>query len=154
MSLVTSAATRNGWDHFAGTGQKTVFPRHVMDRSVFRKSLVCNGFRSERCHSHDRCLAVRSDMSTLETTELECVRVKTENVIHMPAGLLGFEDIKRFVLLTDPEEAPFSWFQVLDDASLAFLVLPPFDAIPSYQPEISDDDVSYLGLKTTFDALI
>ena len=87
-------------------------------------------------------------------TELELVRVKTENVIHMPGGLLGFEDIKRFVLLTNPEEEPFSWFQVLDDPMLAFLVLPPFDWIPNYLPEIDDDDVAYLGLKAPDDALI
>ncbi len=95
-------------------------------------------------------------MSTLEMieTELECMRVKTENVIHMPAGLLGFEEIKRYVLLSNAEEAPFSWFQVLDDPSLAFLVLPPFDAIPEYEPEISDDDTAYLGLKSPEDALI
>jgi flagellar assembly factor FliW len=93
-------------------------------------------------------------MSALETTELECVRVKSENVIHMPAGLLGFETLKRFVLLTEPEEAPFSWFQVIDDSSIAFLVLPPFDAVPEYQPDLSDDDVAYLGLKKPEDALI
>jgi flagellar assembly factor FliW len=93
-------------------------------------------------------------MSAVETSEMECVRVKSENLIHMPAGLLGFENLKRFVLLTEPEEAPFSWFQVIDDPSLAFLVLPPFDAVPEYQPELSDDDVAYLGLKTPEDALI
>jgi flagellar assembly factor FliW len=93
-------------------------------------------------------------MSAAETTELECVPVKNENVIHMPAGLLGFENSKRFVLLTEPEEAPFSWFQALDDSAIAFLVLPPFDAIPEYVPEISDDDVAYLGLKQPSDALI
>jgi flagellar assembly factor FliW len=93
-------------------------------------------------------------MSTLELPELESVRVTNENIIHMPAGLLGFEQIKRFVLLTDPENAPFSWFQVLDDASLAFLVLPPFDAVPNYQPEISDEDAAYLGIKKPSDALI
>jgi flagellar assembly factor FliW len=96
-----------------------------------------------------------SDMSTLELDEeLESVRVKNENIITMPAGLLGFEDIKQFVLLSNPEDAPFSWFQVLNDASLAFLVLPPFDAIPEYQPEISDEDVKYLALKKPADALI
>jgi flagellar assembly factor FliW len=93
-------------------------------------------------------------MSTLELTELQPMQVKTENVIHMPAGLLGFEDIKRFVLLSDPDEAPFSWFQVLDDPSLAFLVVPPFDAVPEYQPEISDEDVAYLRLKAPTDALM
>jgi len=93
-------------------------------------------------------------MSTLEQIELEAMPVKTENVIQMPAGLLGFEDIKRFVLLTNSEEEPFSWFQVLDDPSLAFLVVPPFEAVPEYQPEISDEDAAYLGLKNPADALM
>jgi len=93
-------------------------------------------------------------MSTLELTEMECMQVQTENVILMPSGLLGFEDIKRFILLTNEEEAPFSWFQVLDDPSLAFLVVPPFDAVPDYQPEISDDDIKYLGIKKPSDALM
>ena len=92
--------------------------------------------------------------STLELTELESVRVKQENIIHMPGGLLGFEQIKRFVLLSNPEDAPFSWFQVIDDPSLAFLVLPPFDAIPDYQPEISDDDCEYLEIEKPADAHI
>jgi flagellar assembly factor FliW len=87
-------------------------------------------------------------------TELELMRVKTENVIHMPGGLLGFEHIKRFVLLSNAEEEPFSWFQVLDDSTLAFLVLPPFDWIPNYLPEIDDRDVAYLALQAPTDALI
>jgi flagellar assembly factor FliW len=93
-------------------------------------------------------------MSTLELPELESIRVTNENIIHMPAGLLGFEQIKQFVLLSNPEDAPFSWFQVLGDATLSFLVLPPFEAIPEYQPEISDEDAAYLGIKKPSDVLI
>ena len=93
-------------------------------------------------------------MNTAESTEMECMTVKNENVIHLPSGLLGFENCKRFVVLSEPEEAPFSWFQVLDDASIAFLILPPFDAIPEYQPELSDEDVAYLALNQPSDALI
>jgi flagellar assembly factor FliW len=93
-------------------------------------------------------------MTALDQSELETVRVKTENLIHMPSGLLGFENLKRFVLLSNPEEAPFSWLQVIDDPSLAFLVLPPFEAVPDYQPDISDDDAASLELKKSEDALI
>jgi flagellar assembly factor FliW len=85
---------------------------------------------------------------------MECVPVKTENVIHMPAGLLGFETVKRFVLLTTPEEAPFCWLQAVGDPALAFLVLPPADAVPDYEPDLSDEDVKYLGLKNPEEALI
>jgi flagellar assembly factor FliW len=91
---------------------------------------------------------------TAYESEMECVRVKTENVIHIPAGLLGLEHLKRFVLLTEPEDAPFSWLQVLDDPTISFLVVPPFDAVPDYQPDISDEDVKHLGLTQPTDALI
>jgi flagellar assembly factor FliW len=93
-------------------------------------------------------------MTGHETTELECVAVKTENVIHMPSGLLGFETLKRFVLLSNEGEAPFSWFQVIGDTSIAFLVLSPFEALPDYKPEISDEDAAYLELKKPEEALI
>ena len=92
-------------------------------------------------------------MTALES-DLETVPVKTENVIHMPAGLLGFENVKRFVLLTSPEEAPFSWLQAVGDPNLAFLVVSPFEAVPDYQPDLSDEDAKYLGLKNPEDALI
>ena len=94
------------------------------------------------------------DMIAVESAELECVPVETENVIHMPAGLLGFENVKRFVLLTNSEEAPFSWLQAVGDPALAFLVVSPFEAVPDYQPDLSDDDAQYLGLKQSEDALI
>jgi flagellar assembly factor FliW len=93
-------------------------------------------------------------MIALESVEMECVPVKTENVIHMPAGLLGFETVKRFVLLTTPEEAPFCWLQAVGDPALAFLVVPPAEAVPDYQPDLSDEDVTYLALKNPDDALI
>ena len=93
-------------------------------------------------------------MTALEHSEMESVRVRTENLIHMPSGLLGFENLKRFVLLNNAEEAPFSWLQVIDDPSLAFLVLSPFEAVPEYQPEITDDDAAHLELKKSEDALI
>jgi flagellar assembly factor FliW len=93
-------------------------------------------------------------MIALESVEMESVHVNTENVVHMPAGLLGFENVKRFVILTTPEEAPFSWLQAVGDPDLAFLVVPPVEAVPDYQPDISDEDVKYLGLKNPEDALI
>lgn len=93
-------------------------------------------------------------MIAVESVELETVHVKTENVIHMPAGLLGFENVKRFVLLTNPDETPFSWLQAVGDPALAFLVVPPFEAVADYQPDISDEDAKYLGLKGPEDALI
>ena len=93
-------------------------------------------------------------MKCSEKTEFELLPVKPENVIEMPMGLLGFEATKKYVLLSNPDEAPFLWLQVLEDAKLAFLVMPPSILFPTYQPEIGPDDVKVLGLKGPEDALV
>jgi flagellar assembly factor FliW len=93
-------------------------------------------------------------MNAVLTSELTTVTVKIENIIHLPLGLLGFEQLTRYVLLSNPEEAPFHWLQVLSDQNLAFLVLSPFEVMPDYQPELTDQDTEFIGLKKPEDALI
>lgn len=75
-------------------------------------------------------------------------------VLQFPAGLLGFEQAKRYVLLGSREEAPFMWLQMLDEPRLAFLVIEPGYVVPDYAPEISDADVQALGLERAEDAWV
>lgn len=74
--------------------------------------------------------------------------------LQFPAGLLGFEQIKQFILLSNENEAPFSWLQVENDPSLAFLVVPPFEILPTYAPDISTEDAAFLKLNGPGDALL
>jgi flagellar assembly factor FliW len=76
------------------------------------------------------------------------------DVVRMPNGLLGFEEIKEYVLTTNPDEAPFAWLQVQDNSALAFVVMDPFVALPDYQPDIPQADVEFLRLKQADDALL
>jgi len=58
------------------------------------------------------------------------------------------------VLLSNAEEAPFLWLQMLDDPNLAFLVISPCAVAGDYQPEISDEDTEFLGLHSPQDAIV
>jgi flagellar assembly factor FliW len=93
-------------------------------------------------------------MNFAETVELETVAVEKENIVNLPAGLLGLEHIKKYVLLANPDEEPFHWLQVIDDPTLAFLVLSPFEVMPDYEPEFSDEDADFLGIGDASDALV
>jgi len=93
-------------------------------------------------------------MNTLELMEPETQRTHGNDVIELPFGLLGFESVKNYVLLTRPKEVPFMWFQMLDDAKRAFLVVPPQFVVPDYQPDISEEDVDFLGLTDPTDAFV
>lgn len=74
--------------------------------------------------------------------------------VRLPLGILGFEQIKNYLLLADPEEKPFAWFRVADNAALAFVVIDPFIVMPDYQPDIPQSDVDFLELKNASDALM
>ena len=74
--------------------------------------------------------------------------------MHLPCGLLGFEQVKRYVLSSIPGEEPFLWFRDQKDPALAFLVISPFEVVPSYQPDLPAEDVLFLGLESPEDALL
>lgn len=79
---------------------------------------------------------------------------QTKQMLRLPLGLLGFEQVKQFILTENPEEAPFGWLRVQDDPRLAFLVINPGPIFPWYQPDVAAADVAFLGLDKPEDALI
>ena len=93
-------------------------------------------------------------MKTAEVMEPERRQVGGENIIQLPFGLLGFERVKNYVLLSKQHEEPFMWLRMLGEDNSAFLVVSPFRVLPDYQPDISKDDVNFLGLETPDDALV
>ena len=93
-------------------------------------------------------------MKCAEMIETKPPTVARRDAVQMPNGLLGFEEIKDYVLSTNPEEHPFAWLQVQDNIALAFVVMDPFLALPDYQPDIPQTDVEFLKLKTADDALL
>ena len=93
-------------------------------------------------------------MKTAEMIEPEIQTISGENVIQMPDGLLGFEHVKKYVLLAQPQEAPFMWLRMIENANKRFIVVSPFQIVPDYQPDISNDDVRFLGINSPDDALV
>ena len=77
-----------------------------------------------------------------------------KDMIQLPYGLLGFERVKNYVLLTRPEEEPFMWFQMVGEIKHAFLVVPPNFVLANYQPDLSDLDVAFLDLNDPSEAFV
>lgn len=90
-------------------------------------------------------------MKTADTTETKTSAALAANQVRLPLGILGFEQIKDYVLLADPAEEPFAWLRVADNASLAFVVIDPFLVVPEYAPDIPQADVDFLDLKEASD---
>jgi len=75
-------------------------------------------------------------------------------IITLPLGLLGFEQTKRYMLIADPEEAPFMWLQMIDEPRKSFVVIQPNAFLERYEPELSEEDVRFLGLIKPEDAFV
>ena len=71
-------------------------------------------------------------------------------------GLPGFPGVRRFVLVRlGDETSPFSVLRSLDDGvDVEFVVTHPALFFPDYEPEIDDDTVNRLELKSADDALL
>jgi flagellar assembly factor FliW len=93
----------------------------------------------------------------MNTAELDIelpFAIGSETVIHLPSGLLGFERVKKYHLISNHGEEPFYWFQACEDPSLSFLVISPFEVLNTYRPDISPEDVRSLELEGPDDAVL
>jgi flagellar assembly factor FliW len=93
-------------------------------------------------------------MNTLELMAPETRAANGKDVIQFPDGLLGFEGVKNYILLTRPEEEPFLWLQMVGDPKRAFLVVPPNFILADYQPDLSELDVEFLELGEPSEAFV
>jgi flagellar assembly factor FliW len=93
-------------------------------------------------------------MKTVEEIDLATAGPRNQDVVQLPLGLLGFEQFKEYLWLQSPEEAPFCWLQACQDPSLTFLLVPPFSVLSEYAPELTDEDVRFLGLTCPEDAVL
>ncbi|MDY7028638.1 MAG: flagellar assembly protein FliW [Spirochaetota bacterium] len=55
--------------------------------------------------------------------------------IHFPSGILGFENLKDYVLL-DALQQPFYWLQSIDIHEIAFVLIEPKIFRPDYEPDV------------------
>ena len=85
------------------------------------------------------------------------INLEDDKILTFENGILGFEDYKNFTLLYDNEgddKPNISWFQSLDEASLAIPVINPFLVKPDYNPQVEDELLKPLGEITDDNAVI
>jgi flagellar assembly factor FliW len=71
--------------------------------------------------------------------------VSTDEIISFPAGVPGFEECRRFVVLSSRELDPFQCLQSVEGPTASFLAVDPRRALPDYRCVLSDVDRARLG---------
>jgi flagellar assembly factor FliW len=85
----------------------------------------------------------------IETTRFGPMQIDERMIIHFPNGLLGFPDVKNYVIFDHDQDVPFKWLQATDEPALAFVILDPFLFLPDYQVEIQEQDWQELRVSDT-----
>lgn len=83
------------------------------------------------------------------------IEVDEAQVIDFPEGILGFDFIKKFVILDSGDDgSPFKWMQAFDEKSLAFVIIRPEDFMKKYDLVISQNDYDAVGASSPGELLV
>lgn len=75
-------------------------------------------------------------------------------VIEFSAGLVGFPEYRRFMLVRVVDDGSLCVLRSLEDDDLRFVVVPSGPYFPDYAPEIDDDSAKALDLDSVDDATV
>lgn len=85
----------------------------------------------------------------IQTSRFGVVEITEQDVIDFPEGLLGFNDLRKFVLLDDPNDEIFAWLQSCEEPGLAFPVLEPELFTVNYTIGLSKFDLESIQLESS-----
>ena len=90
---------------------------------------------------------------TIKTKPFGTIDVDERQYIEFPYGILGFENLKHYVLL-DAEQQPFYWLQSADVQDIAFVLINPYLFRPDYTIDVPDEDLDEIDINDPKDALV
>jgi len=91
----------------------------------------------------------------IESRTLGEIEIADEDVIEMPSGMIGFPARQRYALvpLSEPE-APFVYWQCLDDPSLCFILIDPSLIFPDYEVALPAEEFEDIELKSAGEGMV
>ena len=82
----------------------------------------------------------------IQTRRFGEIEIEEEKIIRMIKPILGFESLKKYVLIEAEEMSPFMWLQSIEDPVIAFIVVNPRVFYPDYKIEVNKREVAEIGL--------
>ncbi len=80
--------------------------------------------------------------------------VAESDIVEFNPGLLGFEQLNRYILMDIAQSTDFKWLQSLDQPDLAFLLVDPFMIKPGYCVELNDEMAARLAIEEPEQVLV
>jgi len=75
------------------------------------------------------------------------LEISEDLIIHMTKPVLGFEQVREYVIVENGEFEPFKWLQAVDDPDLAFVIVNPLLFFPDYMIEVNPKEIEELKVE-------
>lgn len=93
-----------------------------------------------------------SRMINLFTNQFGSLSVEKADIVNFENGILGFEELKQFVIVAVEECLPFEWLVSVEDPAVAFPILNPTIFFSDYNPSLPEDELVSLNIRKERDA--
>jgi flagellar assembly factor FliW len=81
----------------------------------------------------------------MDTKQEESLSTGSRNIIHFEEGILGFEEVKDYLLFHE-DDSDIIWnLQSADSDIPSFIVIDPYAVLSDYQPVFTQADLDYFG---------
>jgi len=91
-------------------------------------------------------MIIETRFGTSETSE--------NKIIDFPAGLPGFDDLRKFIIVEADNTKPIYWLQSIENKHIALPVIVSFAIINDYNIDIRENELEDLDLESKNDLLI
>jgi len=72
----------------------------------------------------------------LKTSQFGKIEFDDDNVLEFEEGIIGFEEYKKFIIVSDKDLEPFFWLVSIEEPYLEFPIVNPFLFFADYDPEL------------------
>ena len=82
------------------------------------------------------------------------IKIEDERIFDFKMPIIGFNELKKFVVVDLNKDSFFKWLQSVEDPALAFPVVSVFSLNVDYSVDLSDDVVEKLKIKNVDNLLV
>ena len=84
----------------------------------------------------------------IKTRDFGDITVNKEDAINFTCGMYGFDEYVKYVILKDSPEDDIMYLQSIENTDLSFVLIDPYSIINSYDPNLNEEDLNELKVKT------
>lgn len=79
------------------------------------------------------------------------IEIYEDAVVNFPAGLLGFEESREFVVIDLPDNSHYKFLQDINNSYVSFVMINPWDIFQDYDIELSDTELEKIKIESVED---